>query len=81
MNATQGLLLGGLVVVFILFAWDKWRYDLVALIALLACTLFGLISPADTFTGFGHPATITIAAVLIISRALLYSGVIHLVVR
>ena len=81
MNATQGLLLGGLVVVFILFVWDKWRYDLVALVALLACTLFGLISPADTFTGFGHPATITIAAVLIISRALLNSGAVHLVVR
>lgn len=81
MNATQGLLLGGLVVVFILFIWDRWRYDLVALAALLTCTIVGFIPPTEAFSGFGHPATITIAAVLIISRALLNSGAVDLVVR
>lgn len=78
---TQGLLLGGLVLVFVLFVWDRWRFDLVALLALLVCTLSGLIPPSETFSGFGHPATVTIAAVLIISRALLNSGAVDLVVR
>lgn len=81
MNISQGLLLGLLVVVFGLFVWDRWRYDLVALLALMVCTLFGLIPTAKAFSGFGHPATITIAAVLIISRALLNSGAVDLVAR
>lgn len=81
MNAEQALILGVLVVVFVLLVWDRWRFDLVAILALIFCTLFGLIPAAEAFSGFGHPATITIAAVLIISRALLNSGAVSLVAR
>ena len=81
MNVNQGMLLVGLAVVFVLFVWDRWRFDLVALIALVVCTLSGFIPPSEAFSGFGHPATITIAAVLIISRALLNSGAVDIVVR
>ncbi|MDA0737353.1 MAG: SLC13 family permease [Nitrospirae bacterium] len=52
-----------------------------AILALMVCTLSGLIPAAEAFSGFGHPATITIAAVLIISRALLNSGAVSLVAR
>ncbi len=81
MNAAQGFLLGLLLVVFVLFVWDRWRFDLVAILALMVCSLSGLIPAAEAFSGFGHPATITIAAVLIISRALLNSGAVSLVAR
>ena len=67
----------GLAVVF--FLWGRWRYDVVALSALIAAVAGGVV-PADlAFAGFGHPAVITVAAVLVISRALQTSGIIDLI--
>jgi di/tricarboxylate transporter len=65
----------------ILFIWGKWRYDLVALFALLVVTIYGLIPPEIAFSGFGHPALITVAAVLIVSQALFNSGMVDYLVR
>ena len=78
---------------FALFVWGKWRYDIVSLISL--ATLFisdrllellgqksALIQDtSNIFSGFGHPAVITVVAVLIISRALYNSGVVDLISR
>ena len=76
---------------FILFVWGKWRYDIVSIISL--CTLFIadmllggknsnlIIDTSNIFSGFSHPAVITVVAVLIISRALYNSGVVDLISR
>lgn len=69
------------VLTLVLFAWGRWRYDLVALVALLACVLAGLVAPDDAFRGFGHPATITVAFVLILSRGLMASGAVDGIAR
>lgn len=66
------ILIGALV----LFILERWRYDLTALLALLAATLFGLVPADQAFLGFGHPAVITVAAVLVVSRGLADSGLI-----
>jgi di/tricarboxylate transporter len=66
--------------VLILFIWGRWRYDLVALFALLVVTIYGLVSPEAAFSGFGHPAVITVAAVLIVSKALFNSGMVDYIV-
>ena len=63
----------------VLFIWGKWRYDVVALMAMMAVVLPGIVSPDDAFRGFGHPAVITVAAVLVISRGLSNAGVVDLV--
>lgn len=60
----------------VLFIWGKWRYDIVALMALLVVTVTGIVPGSEVFEGFGHPAVITVAAVLVISRGLMNSGVI-----
>jgi di/tricarboxylate transporter len=70
-----------LTLILILFIWGKWRYDLVALFALLVVAITGLIPAADAFAGFGHPAVITVAAVLVVSRALFNSGMVDYIVR
>lgn len=60
----------------ILFASGKLRFDYVAILALLTSVFCGVVSAQDAFSGFGHPAVITVAAVLIISKALQNSGVV-----
>ena len=44
-----------------LFVWGRIRFDLVALLSLLAVVLSGLVPAAQAFEGFGHPAVITVA--------------------
>jgi di/tricarboxylate transporter len=60
----------------VLFLWGRWRHDLVALAALMACVLLGLVSAEKAFVGFGHPAVITVACVLILSRGLQNTGAV-----
>lgn len=58
------------------FVWGRFRYDLVALLALSAAVLAGLVDPSEAFLGFGHPAVITVAAVLVLSRGFQRSGLV-----
>ncbi|MFI2812987.1 MULTISPECIES: SLC13 family permease [Microbulbifer] len=57
-----------------MFIWANWRHDMVALGSLLACVVTGLVAPEDAFDGFGHPAVVTVACVLILSRGLQSTG-------
>ncbi|MBW6457914.1 MAG: anion permease [FCB group bacterium] len=75
----QIIVFATLVLVLGLFVWGRIRHDLVALIALFILILTGIIEPGEAFLGFGHPAVITVAAVLVIGKALEYSGLIDLI--
>jgi di/tricarboxylate transporter len=77
MTYDQTFLLVLLLGVLVLFVWGRWRYDVVAFGALIAATLAGTVPFAEMFSGFGHPATITVALVLIVSRGLQNSGAIQ----
>ena len=77
----QLTLFGLLFFVFVFLIWGRWRYDLVAFVALLIALLTGVVPKEQAFSGFGHPATVIIALVLIISRGLSNSGAIELVAR
>ena len=74
MTAPQVTLLAILCALFVLLAWGRWRYDVVAFAALIAAVVAGVVPGAQAFSGFGHPATVTVAAILILSRALATSG-------
>ncbi len=81
MTTDQTILFALLAGVFVLLIWGRWRYDLIAFLALLAGLVTGVIPSAQAFSGFGHPATVIIALVLIISRGLSNSGAIELLAR
>ena len=81
MTAGQGLIFGILAATVALFLWGKWRHDMVALGALLACVLAGLVPAEGAFDGFGHPAVITVACVLVLSRGLQVSGAVDALTR
>ncbi len=70
-----------LFLVFVLLIWGRWRYDLVAFSALVVAVLTGVVPVSQAFSGFGHPATVIIALVLIASRGLSNSGAIDMVAR
>ncbi len=79
MSIQQGIIFATLLLTLTLFVTGRWRYDVVALLALLIVTLTGLIPAGRAFTGFSNPAVITVAAVLVISRGLQNSGIVDLI--
>ncbi|HRK09771.1 MAG TPA: SLC13 family permease, partial [Thauera sp.] len=76
MTHDQSLILLILAATVGMFLWGRWRHDMVAAGALLACVLAGLVAPAEAFSGFGHPAVVTVACVLVLSRGLQSSGAV-----
>ena len=81
MPADQITLLAILAATVVLFAWGKWRHDMVAVAALLAAVIAGLVPADQAFAGFGHPAVITVAGVLVLSRGLQTSGAVDVLAR
>jgi di/tricarboxylate transporter len=81
MTIDQGLILLILGASVGMFLWGRWRHDMVALGTLLACVLAGLVAPDAAFSGFGHPAVITVACVLVLSRGLQASGAVDVLAR
>jgi di/tricarboxylate transporter len=77
----QILLFGLFGLVFAMLLWGKWRYDLIAFTALLIGVVIGAVPTEGAFDGFGHPATIIVALVLVVSRGLTNSGAIYLITR
>ncbi len=77
----QVLALGLMAGILALFIWDRWRYDMVAFTALVAAIFLGLVPAATAFSGFGHPAVVTVALVLVLSRGLQRAGVVELVTQ
>ncbi|MGB0960913.1 MAG: SLC13 family permease [Halocynthiibacter sp.] len=67
--------------VFALLLWGRFRYDLVAFAALMAGVVLGVIPTKDAFSGFGHPATLVVALVLVVSAGLVRSGAVFLITR
>jgi len=76
MTADQIIIIAILFSAMAMFMWGRWRHDMVAGGALLACILFGLVPSAEAFAGFGHPAVVTVACVLVLSYGLQTTGAV-----
>lgn len=81
MTPDQTLILAILAATVGMFLWGRWRHDMVAAGALLACVLAGLVAPAAAFAGFGHPAVVTVACVLVLGSGLQRSGAVDALTR
>ena len=64
-----------------LFLWGRFRHDVVALAALMTCVIGGLVPSGEAFAGFGHPAVITVACVLVLSQGLRNTGAVDWLAR
>ncbi|MDP2699535.1 SLC13 family permease [Thalassospira sp.] len=81
MTFDQGLILAILASSIAMFLWGKWRHDMIAMAALLLAVITGLLPGSDAFAGFGHPAVITVACILVLSAALQQSGAVDVLTR
>jgi di/tricarboxylate transporter len=81
MTYDQGLLFAIAITTVVFFLWGRWRHDVVALGALLACVFAGLVPAGEAFAGLGHPAVITVACVLILSAGLQSTGAVDALVQ
>src|SRR5690554_6809032 len=81
MTLDQWLIIVILLATVVMFLLGRWRHDMVALAALFACVIAGLVDGAAAFNGFGHPAVITVACVLILSQGLQNSEAVDALTR
>ena len=66
-----------IVLMMILFVSGIIRYEFISLSVLLVFGITGVISAEDLFSGFSHPAVITVLSVLVISHAMIQSGLVE----
>ncbi|MEM6660228.1 MAG: SLC13 family permease, partial [Pseudomonadota bacterium] len=81
MTTDQIILFSLFGIVFGMLLWGRFRYDLVAFAALMIGVTLGVVPVNDAFAGFGHPATIIVALVLVVSAGLVRSGAVFLITR
>ncbi|CAH0353372.1 MAG: SLC13 family permease [Pseudomonadota bacterium] len=78
MTLPQWLSVATLAGMMALFLWGRFRYDVTAIIALLAALLIGVVKPADAFKGFADDIVIIVGSALVMSAAVQRSGVIEI---
>lgn len=81
MTMEQYFLFAIIAVGLAMFAWGRLRYDIVAILLLLASVAAGVVATDHAFSGFGHPAVVTVAAILVLSRALRKSQIVETISR
>lgn len=81
MTSDQMLLFALFAIVFAMLIWGRIRYDIVAFSALMAGVVLGVVPAAEAFSGFGNPATLVVALVLVVSAGLVRSGAVQLITR
>ncbi|MCK8457111.1 SLC13 family permease [Sphingomonas faeni] len=77
MTVPQYLSIATLFGMMALFVWGRFRYDVTAILALLASIALGIVSPKDAFKGFSDDIVIIVGSALVISAAVQRSGIIE----
>lgn len=80
MTVEQATVFAILAGALVLFVWERWRYDVVALCALFVAVAAGVVPANDAFRGFADPVVTTVACVFVMSAAVRRSGAIEIVV-
>jgi len=76
-TAPQWLSIGVLAGMMALFIWGRFRYDVTAILALLAALALGIVKPKDAFSGFSDDIVVIVGSALVMSAAMQRSGLIE----
>jgi di/tricarboxylate transporter len=77
MNLQQWLSVTLLCAMMALFVWGRFRFDITAIIALLAGVALGLVPPEKAFAGFSDDIVIIVGSALVLSAAVQRSGLVE----
>ena len=77
MTTPQYLSIALLVAMMAMFVWGRFRYDVTAMLALLAGLALGIVKPKEAFTGFADDIVIIVGSALVISAAVQRSGMVE----
>jgi len=78
MTLQQWLSVGTLAGMMAMFLWGRFRYDITAIIALLAALALGIVKPGDAFKGFSDDIVLIVGSALVMSAAVQRSGAIEM---
>jgi di/tricarboxylate transporter len=81
MSLDQGLAFAIIAGTMGLLIWSRLRYDLVALISLLAAVACGIVPLERAFSGFSDDIVIIVGSALVVSAAISRSGIVEAVMR
>lgn len=81
MTHEQALTFAILAGTIVLFVWNRWRFDVVALGALFVSVVVGVVPAEKAFTGFADPVVVTVACILVLSASISRSGFIDVVMK
>ena len=81
MRIDQWLAVILIVLMMAAFIWGRFRYDLVAVGALLLALVVGLVPPKAVFSGFADDIVIIVGSALVISGAISRSGITDVALR
>jgi di/tricarboxylate transporter len=81
MTLAQASAFGILIAMMAMFAWGRFRYDLIALTGLLAAVVVGIVPYDKAFTGFSDDIVVLVASALLVSAAVARSGIIERAIR
>lgn len=81
MTLQQGAAFAVVIGMMGLFVWGRIRYDLVAMLALTASVLTGIVPASEAFTGFGNDIVIIVGSALVVSAAVARSGIVERALR
>ncbi len=77
MTLPQWLSIAILTGMMVLFVWGRFRYDVTAVIALLASLAVGIVSPEEAFAGLSDDIVVIVGSALVVSAAIQRSGVVE----
>lgn len=77
MTWQQGAAFGLIGLMMAAFVWGKFRYDLVAMVALLTAVLIGIVPADKAFSGFSDDIIAIVASALVVSTAVARSGIVE----
>ncbi len=81
MTLDQGLAFGLVALTIGAFIWGRFRYDVIAICALLAGVATGVVPAKSAFVGVSNDITVIIAAALVVSAAFAKSGIVEAALR
>jgi di/tricarboxylate transporter len=81
MTLQQALAFAIVAAMMVLFVWGRIRYDVVAMLALFAAVVTGIVPAQEAFTGFADDVVVIVATALVVSAAVAKSGITEQLMR